>query len=804
MNTNRHVNIVPSDGCEPDLQSVNYLDELYDGASAGYLSVWNKSTKRTEWFDITDREAARAHMLAASLSADEYFGWCPHVAPQAGRGSVDSACILPGLMIDVDLLSNEPGVHARQDLPSSWEEPLACLEEFGVPKPTAVRHSGNGAYFDWLFDRPWDLLPVGEREAAISLSGDFQKGLIGAFRTKGWHLDNVGDLARITRLPGTLNHKTVPAKPVSLLAYNPSARFTVKQMQEVTTALKAKYVVGAAPVRSRVSAVGAKASPLTRVGSPAKLANENSSIKPNFASVQAACAWAGGLAECPSIPEPDWHAGAGIVGRCEDGSAIFHRISALDPRYDAEETQAKIDRALAEAGPRTCEAIHTQLGFAGCASCVFYGNDAVHTPLNLGRVAPAIAALLAENVYDIGTTRFVDMTTMQSLDEKQFSAKYRHLTGQTTPTAVLLSNSYLKRVDRTDYLPGDENRFVTEGRVTAFNTWEPSGVKPEKGDCSILMDHIAHIIPDEPEREYFLDALASIVQRPMEKIRHVLLISGKPGTGKSFLGMMVKVMLGSKNVNFVESSHLTLDWTAHLVNRQALIIEEIDVFERMEVYNKLKRLIADDKTVANEKHARLYEARTPKAIFGFSNHETPILIDDHDRRFWFYLSPAEKLDEGYYTDLFTEGLKQVPAFVAELMERDISGFNPSGTPPMTVAKKGLLKSSAPVLVQELGSMMEEGEDPFSWDLFTLEYLLPIVQRRIGGRPLASRTLSAALRKLGAVPLEQVRLNGLQRQRYWAWQNVDTWQSASGAEIRDAIQKRNTDLAAEYLKKPRSA
>ena len=65
---------------------------------------------------------------------------------------------------------------------------------------------------------------------------------------------------------------------------------------------------------------------------------------------------------------------------------------------------------------------------------------------------------------------------------------------------------------------------------------------------------------------------------------------------------------------------------------------------------------------------------------------------------------------------------------------------------------------APVLVQEIGSMMAEGEDPFSWDLFTMERLLPIVQSRIGGRQLASRTLSAALRKLGAVPLDQVRLN----------------------------------------------
>ena len=71
------------------------------------------------------------------------------------------------------------------------------------------------------------------------------------------------------------------------------------------------------------------------------------------------------------------------------------------------------------------------------------------------------------------------------------------------------------------------------------------------GDPKIFLEHMRYLIPDERERKLLLDWLAWLVQHPDQKIMYAVLIVGLERTGKSWLGYMLRKLLGDSNVAMV-------------------------------------------------------------------------------------------------------------------------------------------------------------------------------------------------------------------------------------------------------------
>src|SRR5262249_8142619 len=74
------------------------------------------------------------------------------------------------------------------------------------------------------------------------------------------------------------------------------------------------------------------------------------------------------------IPEPLWHACAGVLARCIDGEERWHQWSANGfDGYDAGEAAAKFARAGGTTGATTCEHF-AGIEPAGCAQCPLRGR----------------------------------------------------------------------------------------------------------------------------------------------------------------------------------------------------------------------------------------------------------------------------------------------------------------------------------------------------------------------------------------------------------------------------------------------
>lgn len=759
---------------------MTYLLKLFRDHTRGYLSIFDKNTKSARWFDIQDIEEAGAHLLAAAEYTDIYFGWGLHEAPaEKGRGTANPVCAIPGFMLDVDVRNDIDPVHANNDeLPTSWEPVRDLLLLAGFPAPTSVRHSGNGAYLDWILSDPLVIKDTEHRKNVMDISSRFQLAVKAAAAKRGWKLDNVGDLARVTRMPGCFNHKTYPPKPVRLLSCDESLRVSFDAFVDHLVEFERQLGIGTSAGGERRSKPGTRLMVVSSSGDQSPGADS----APKFSTIAQSCRWVASAVERgEKLPEPEWYGLAGIVGRCEDGRRQFHDLSSADTRYSEQETDSKLDHAL-KSGPRRCETIAADFGADECTGCPFRYTE-LSSPIVLGRMNANIATLMGTHVYDVSTGRYFDLETLRALDDKQFTNKFRHRFDKATPHAELIANRFTLKVERTDYLPGVRNPIVSDGPDRILNLWRASDVKPIAGQWTTIGQHIEYLIPDQLVRDHLLNMLAHACQRPAEKIRHVALIIGKQGTGKSFIGTLLGHIFGSDNTYIAESHDLNDGWTASMANRQTLLLEELNIQDKREVYQNLKRWLTDEMVTVNEKFVRKYQARTPRLILAFSNHVAPTNLEESDRRFFVIDSPAEPRDGSYYDRLFGEGIAEAPAFLHALLERDVSSFNPSAPPPMTESKANIIAWSRPQVTQEVEALMTQGHPPFNKAVVSAEDLRSKLSYRIKGRQPSQMEITQALKAVGAVQLPQTRLPSGARVRLWAWKDQERWQGAGPEEIR---------------------
>jgi hypothetical protein len=192
----------------------DWLDRLY-GRSPGYFTVCAFDAGRiisTKWY-ATDQIARAARTIEnAGDRYDIYVSVATHVEPQTGksRGSAKTVQSIAGFWADLDIGTDG---HKAASFPNPKDEAQALSILDGLPEPSAVIHSGGGLQAWWFFEQPWTF---GDSTEAASASDAWQRLLVERAEAKGLHVDSVGDLPRILRVPGTQNHKLAAPRPVDL------------------------------------------------------------------------------------------------------------------------------------------------------------------------------------------------------------------------------------------------------------------------------------------------------------------------------------------------------------------------------------------------------------------------------------------------------------------------------------------------------------------------------------------------------------------------------------------------------------
>ncbi len=184
-------------------------DALYQ--SEGNRLVESEAT----WCRTTVEAVEAVKQIAASTPLREIYIGAGLRAKKHGKsrrgGSKDVSGVC-GLWVEIDI---EGPAHRGKKYPPDEKAAQKILNAPGL-KPTIVLNSGHGLQAWWLFTDCLYFDSAKERDDFQRLETQWQRTLAAhAKELGGWAVDSTSDLARVLRVPGTVNHK-VPDLPVQV------------------------------------------------------------------------------------------------------------------------------------------------------------------------------------------------------------------------------------------------------------------------------------------------------------------------------------------------------------------------------------------------------------------------------------------------------------------------------------------------------------------------------------------------------------------------------------------------------------
>ena len=317
------------------MHTEEFLSEIYKGCHDGFLTLTMLPERKTLWFNVSEIE--KAALLADKYGAktNTFFGvgLRKKALKNGFRGSEKDILCVTTLYADIDIKGN---AHAQTSLPTSVDEATGFLHSLKI-KPSIVVNSGNGIHGYWLLDKPFIIETEEDRKHISSIFMGFGKYVNGEAKKHGWKIDSVYDLARILRVPGTINHKLGTGAKCEVIESHDERHSISEFMQFIHS-------------HDKVSSVGKTAQGVEKVVGKCEFIKYCKEHAEN-------------------LPEPLWHAMITNLAPLKDSKSAIHEFSKSYPKYSFDETERKIQRAIQENKPHTCEYIRENLSFDCGKNC---------------------------------------------------------------------------------------------------------------------------------------------------------------------------------------------------------------------------------------------------------------------------------------------------------------------------------------------------------------------------------------------------------------------------------------------------
>lgn len=215
------------------ISTTEWLRHLYQHCPKGWLTIWAKNKTdgghRTLWAMTHDITSLLSDAKPLRSTHDLYFGVATRATRLQGtsRGKREDCTYIPALWLDIDMRDGH-GKHDDELLPTTLTDAYQLLATFPVP-PTSIVETGGGLQAWWQFDEAIDS------ETAAPILEAWDAAWQHAANNHGWHIDNVHDLPRVMRLPGTLNHRGEPAIPTVIVTADWTRTYTVEDITQWLT-----------------------------------------------------------------------------------------------------------------------------------------------------------------------------------------------------------------------------------------------------------------------------------------------------------------------------------------------------------------------------------------------------------------------------------------------------------------------------------------------------------------------------------------------------------------------------------------
>lgn len=675
-----------------------------------------KDAETEKFYNIPVKDVAEALSLADKhdqAGDDVYFACAEYLSPDNRKATNASGAF--AFWMDFDCGEKK----AAQDKGyATIEDAEAAIEHFcketGLPLPTHVVESGGGLHVYWVLDA---LLPREEwRESATKIKALTQ--------THGLLADpsRTADIASVLRIPGTLNHKYDPPRPVVLQCA--SDRF-IDSAAMLNAVDRAHQVCCKPPSSPSLP----QASPDDSAGAP-----------------QYGLADLKRLASALKVLDPD----------CDEETWKLHRIAPLARQASAYPKQTDAlqrltrswssgelrgepstawttpGRSNGETGEAVFDAVWRRFlndSYGGKQTTL---GTLYHDAREAGWVDPE--SFIAEQNTDASADDELDALAfiqkhyaLIDIDGRLWVLDRRKLTRlseQDTAKPLVLSNRsdgnlLIVRAIREKYPEVDQKEiakdFFSSPETTChsgvefnptgttegyLNIWVGPTVVPASGDWTGIRNFLLEVIcdGDESAHDYLIRYLAHALQCPGEKPGVMIILLGGQGTGKGTFGRILHSIWGATYLQVHKVDAVTGNFNASLEGALWVFLDEALFVGDRRSSDSLKSLVTEPVILINQKHQPARQSRSYHRFVAATNAEHFKFTERDDRRdFTLRVSEDRKGDLDYWKALYREiSGDGVAAMVHDLLAMDLSEFNVRDKPETKELMAQKLRSLEPI------------------------------------------------------------------------------------------------------------
>ncbi|MDN5787890.1 DUF5906 domain-containing protein [Pseudorhodobacter sp.] len=569
------------------------------------------------------------------------------------------------LWVDVD-------PRAGEDLESERTRILALLTvnlPKGIPIPTLVIDSGRGFWALWRLSEPVVLPDAGD-PGWVDAVADFEArnyALEIAFGADACH-----DIARVMRLPGTVNRK--PGAGLSHIFSVSDTTYAIAEFPAITKTAQAKagkLLVPAnlgveLPKLESLDELPSGVSPRTKM----LIVNGADPDDPTRYPSRSEILWAV-LCDMVRAGCSDSQIGATILDPEHGISA--HVLEQPKHRQYAAEQIAKARDAVAEATDPLLIEMNARRAFL------------THEAGTV-RIAEFAYELLNPEASDPAKQRWRRVVYMQNASDFRLTHSNRAVrVGEDKEGNEIrkpLGDEWLRWRGRRTHRALTFDPGAGEVVGDKLNLWRGFAVEPEPGDWSLMRQHILEVLADGDQEvaNYIERWLALAVQKPAVPAGVALVFRGGRGAGKGIFAHYVRAMFGQHGFYLPGASALGAKFNAHFRDTVLLYADEVKWNGNKNAESLLQAIITEPELMIEGKYKEATLAKNRLHLIMTSNDDWVVPAGIDERRFAVFRPSSQRQGPQHkqYFDALGAQMDAggLAAMLYDLRAMDLSGFNP--------------------------------------------------------------------------------------------------------------------------------
>lgn len=699
---NAPLGLITSTTPSPPAEASTLLAALWRSANSIHqVGKLDRATGKFRNLHVQDviSAVARAQTISAERK-DAYFACAEYITPNSRIATNVSGAFAFWLDIDCseDTFTSGKGYATEADARDALEQ---FCRSAGLPQATHIVSSGAGLHAYWVLDAFVDPVTWQAYATKFKSLTTVLKFLVDGCRT--------ADIASVLRIPGTLNYKYSPPRPVTLM--HASGEYISRTV--MLDALEDAHNRLCDAVPTSLAPVSNNGDEDRRRVTPAGIQALLSYIDPDIEYLRwvqvlmAIFHETGGGEQGLEIADA-WSAkGKKYKGRAEiKAKWASFKSARTRPITIATVCQMVTDKghdwmsviAEAEDPFETCEttvehrrAVAPEDGEKG------NGVEAGSQPANKNRkgayFSEALAgvqrqfALLNMNgkfcVFDqIALEQTTDKGTAQRLTpsnrsdgslmvERAVRAKYPQAKAEDVVEEFWVSPQ------TTCYQGVDFN--PTGAASNYLNLWVGPTIIPKSGSWSRIKYFLHRVICDGDEEcyQYLVGYLAHALQRPQEKPGVMIILIGGQGIGKGTVARILGRIWGATFLQISNIDSVTGNFNSSLERAYIVFMDEALFAGDRKASDSLKSLVTEPVIHINEKYQPARQTSSVHRFFAATNADHFKNTERDDRRdFALRVSEVHKGDREYWKALYHEiDNGGTEAMVHDLLAMDLSEFD---------------------------------------------------------------------------------------------------------------------------------